>query len=642
LDPNSALRTNSHGCNVLLFRHQDLGEPARRQENLQALAAALISVPPGPAPYLVIACAEPGAIDFAEFAAALDRRPNLYFLPAEWIAERYPVAEIFHTEAERLGAIPYTENYFTALAASIVRAAHAHQHPPAKVLALDCDNTLWQGICGEDGPDGVRLTPGHEALQRFAVVQRSEGTLIVLVSKNNLNDVEATFATHPEFPLRWEDITAHAINWDPKPANLVALASQLSLGLDSFVFLDDNSKEVAEVARELPQVVAIECPSAWEELTRFPQHLWMLDRLRLTDADRGRAASYENTQAFGQALSQAQSLEEFYQQLDLQVEVRGLDDHSYARAAQLTQRTNQFNFTTIRRTEAEMRALWDQRYELFRIDVTDRFGDYGFTGLLLGQAQGQTYRVDTFLLSCRVLGRGVEHAVMRWLAGHAQRLGLKEVSLPFVATAKNQPAAVFLQELGAQFLPYLVPVADLAQTQVRFQQELAAPLPAADGARPSRSLDYARIARSLASVAQIQAALRPTPRHPSADFATETESKLAALWAELLPAASIQPDSNFFELGGHSLLAVLLLTKVSEAFQVDLGIDEAYSIDMTLERMARRIDENIAYAGLARDEYQAIFEQIDQLSDEEVEALLLEESSLGDALETAHAHPARL
>ncbi len=627
LDPNSPLRSNPHGLNVLLFRWQDLGEAARRAENLEALAQALLSVPAGPVPYLVIAPAEAEAVDFRAFAAALQAHPSLYFIDAAWIAERYPVARAFSPEGERLGAIPYTEEYFAALSASIIRSAHAYQHSPAKVLALDCDNTLWQGICGEDGPENVRLTPAYAAFQRFAVEQREQGTLLVLVSKNNLSDVEATFAAHPEFPLRWEHITAHRINWKPKPENLVALAAELSLGLDSFVFVDDNRKEVAEVARELPSVVTLECPVHEEDLRRFPRHLWMLDRWRVTEADRLRAASYENTQAFGKALAQAQSLEDFHAHLELQVEVRGLDEHGYSRAAQLTQRTNQFNLTTIRRSEAELARLWDQRYELYRIDVKDRFGDYGFTGLLIGRPEQFTYVVDTFLLSCRVLGRGVEHAAMRWLASHARRLGLREVSLPFVATARNQPAAVFLQELGARILPFHISIEDLSVAELRFAAPAPAPAAAVSPTRATRSLDYAYLARELSTVDGLLAAMRPRPRRLAAHFATETESRLATLWAELLPNADVQADSNFFELGGHSLLAVLLLTKISETFHVELGIDEAYSIDMTLERMARRIDEAAAYAGLTPQEYQALYEEIAQLSDEEIESLIAQESS---------------
>jgi FkbH-like protein len=423
------------------------------------------------------------------------------------------------------------------------------------------------------------------------------------------------------------------VNWDPKPGKLEALAKELSLGLDSFVFLDDSRKEVSEVARELPQVVSIEVPHASEDLARFTQHLWVCDRLRLTETDRQRAESYVQTQEFGKALAQAQSLADFYSNLELQVQVRGVEAADFARASQLTQRTNQFNLTTIRRSEAELHRLWEERAEIFRIDVRDRFGDYGFTGLLIGRAVHGCYTVDTFLLSCRVLGRGVEHAVMRWLGAHASRLGLREVELPFSATAKNQPAATFLKELGAISLPFRLTAEELARVQLKAEAAVAQPVEktAAPKAKRRRSLDYALIAMELASVERLKRAMRPASGAPVGKFATGTETRLAGLWRELLPAAQVEASSNFFELGGHSLLAVLLLTKISESFGVELGIDEAYSIDMTLERMARRIDEAQAFAGLDRREYQLLFAEIARLSDAEVLDALEKEAAASDA-----------
>ncbi|MDX2269073.1 MAG: HAD-IIIC family phosphatase [Bryobacter sp.] len=629
LDPTSDLRTNQHGLNVVLLRSQDWGAADRRRENLAALAGALQALPLGKAPYLVLACAEREVFAWSEFATAATRNAGVYFLDAQWVAQRYPVKDPFSSTGEKAGAVPYTEDYYLALAASIVRVAHAHQHPPAKVLALDCDNTLWEGICGEDGPEGVRLTAGHAALQRFALAQRAEGTLLVIASKNNQADVEATFAAHPEFPLRLEHITAHRINWKPKPENLASLAKELSLGLDSFVFLDDSRKEIMEVARELPPVVAIQVPNQDEDLEELTRHLWVLDRLRITDADRARAASYEQTQEFGRALAQAQSLEDFYQSLDLQVNIRGVEEADFPRASQLTQRTNQFNFTTVRRTEAELRQLWQARHELYRVDVSDRFGDYGFTGLLLGRPVGATYVLDTFLLSCRVLGRGVEHAIIRWLANHAEKLGLREMEIPFVPTAKNQPAQAFLEELGATTYPLRRTPAELKRLELKLAVEEPAVLAQAAAQAPgaARSLDYALLANHLSSVEKLRRAIYPEAQIAAQAFATDTERRLAALWADLLPGASLEAESNFFEAGGHSLLAVLLLTRIQEAFGVELGIDEAYSIDMTLERMARRIDEALSFGGLSQSQYQALYDEINALSEEEVLAALENEES---------------
>ena len=143
-----------------------------------------------------------------------------------------------------------------ALATAIARKIHALSHPPYKVIALDCDDTLWSGICGEDGPAGVALDPPRRALQEFMAARRAEGMLLALCSKNNEEDVVETFRVHPEMPLRFEDFAARRINWESKGANLAALAAELDLGLDSFILVDDNPKECVEAQNAAPAILA--------------------------------------------------------------------------------------------------------------------------------------------------------------------------------------------------------------------------------------------------------------------------------------------------------------------------------------------------------------------------------------------------
>lgn len=612
LDPGSLFRSHGHGLNVILFRYGDMGEARRREENARALLEAIGgSAPQLAAPLLVI------PFDVPE--PWWREIPNAWLLSPARIDRWYPVTNKISRQGEQLGAIPFTEDYFIALGTSIVRAAHAIHKNPHKVLALDCDNTLWQGICGEDGPEGVRLGPGHEALQRFALRQREEGMLLALCSKNNEADVEATFAAHAEFPLQLSDITGRRIDWLPKPDGLESLSRELSLGLDSFVFVDDNPREVSEVDDRLPEVLALALPEEEGEFGAFLEQVWAFDRLKLTEEDRRRAASYEGAQQFGKALHEAGNLEDFLATLELSVEIHELREEEIARAAQLTQRTNQFNFTTKRRSEADLRS---GEGEWFTIGVRDRFGDYGLTGLVWGRRAGGEYVVENFLLSCRVLGRGVEHRVMNWVGEYAGKLGCERVVIRFEASSRNAPAAAFYGQLS-----------DTAEGLAGLKFPVVQAVGSGTGGRGGTRLrvDYERIARQLGSVEAIRGAMR---RHARPELATATENQLAGIWQDLLEVEAIEPGSNFFDLGGHSLKVVLLLMRIEESFGVTLGIEDVYAADTNLERMARRIDERITFGGLDHSEYTQILHGIESMTEEEALAALEREIAL-------HADPSR-
>lgn len=540
--------------------------------------------------------------------------PGVYLLRPGQIDCWYPVAEKLSPDGERLGGIPYTEDYYIALGSAIVRAAHSIHKKPNKVLALDCDNTLWKGICGEDGPEGVVLSPGHLALQRFALNQRDMGLLLVISSKNNEHDVRETFEHHPEFPLQLKHFISSRINWQPKYLGLSSIAAELSLGLDSFVFLDDNSKEVSEIDEQLPQVLGITLPPDPADFDTFLSHIWAFDQLRVTQADQARAASYEGVQEFGKALNESGSLEHFYETLELEVEIRPISEDEVSRASQLTQRTNQFNFTTIRHTDAEILNL----KSVYGVHVRDRFGNYGFTGLLIGRPVSTTFLIENFLLSCRVLGRGVEHRVFAWLGEYADSLGCRDIEIPFIQSSRNAPAREFYETVD-------FPRTAETLARIRFEprrteraeskQVIAAPA--------QHSVDYAGIARGYNNVASIREQMK---RGSAIELETGTESVLASIWQDLLGCECLTGESNFFDLGGHSLKVVLMLMRIHEVFGVSLGIEDVYAAEVTLERMARRIDELIAFGGVGHSEYTRMLGAIEAMSEEEAAEAWLEES----------------
>ena len=255
--------------------------------------------------------------------------------------------------------------------------------PGPKVLLLDCDNTLWRGVVGEDGVDGIAIDPGRRALQELAINRLGAGVLLGLVSKNNEADVWEAFAAAPGMLLRREMIVCHRINWEPKSRNIQSLAEELNLGVDSFVFIDDSPAECAEVRAGCPGVLVLQLPAEPDAIARFLEHLWPLDPRKVTDTDRKRAALYAANARREELRSQAPDLRRFVASLEVRTTFLPFSKETAARAAQLTQRTNQLTTTTLRRSEAELRADLTGGAEILIADVSDRFGDYGIVGVVI-------------------------------------------------------------------------------------------------------------------------------------------------------------------------------------------------------------------------------------------------------------------
>jgi FkbH-like protein len=641
LDPAGLLARNTSGVNIVLVRFDDwpASEAAEFVDAVRTAAGRMA------VPLILVLC--PGAVQLDDgLDDGLDdmvRRgvaglPSVYLLTAAEIAALYPVAEVFDPDGDELGRVPYTPLYFVALATALARKIHAIAAPPFKAIALDCDDTLWAGICGEDGPEGVVLDPPRRALQQFMVERRRDGMLLALCSKNNEEDVAATFRAHPEMPLAPTHFAAQRVNWDSKSGNLASLAEELELGLDTFIMVDDNPKEVQEVQAAAPPVLALLLPARAAEIPDFLAHVWAFDRAPITPEDRSRGDMYAQRTERVRAQRSSASLEQFLASLQLEVKIAPMEPAQAERVAQLTRRTNQMNATCIRRTAAEIQHLSE---ECLTVHVTDRFGSYGLTGVILFREQATALVVDTFLLSCRALGRGVEHRMVARLGEIALRRALHTVEIPFVAAQRNRPARHFLESLGpvASGGIFHLSAADAASVQYRPSAAqpaaqsavqpagLPAPEPAPVALPPARA-PYARIAAVLRTPEQIYAALRATGRRRPAlreidAPRTALERDLVALWAELLNVEAVGIHENFFELGGHSLLAVQLLSRVRQIYAVDLSLEVVYSGEFMVAELAKAIElKEIEQAG---GNYRELIEQLEGLSDAEVRALLAEE-----------------
>jgi len=358
-----------------------------------------------------------------------------------------------------LARIGIGEGALGELAATYMRSIKPLKSRARKCLVLDLDNTLWGGVVGEDGPHGIAL--GHEApgnayraLQEVILDLWKRGVILAVNSKNNEADAMEALERHPEMILRPRHFAALRINWRDKAANLESIAAELNIGLDSLVFLDDNPAECALVRSRLPQVLTVQLP---RDPARYRETLLRLtdfDALTLTEEDRQRGQLYAqrrerqewearragaNGGANGAA---ADNLDDYLGELGLVVAVAPADEFTIPRVAQLIGKTNQFNLTTRRHNEAAVRAFARSAdHAVYTVRVEDRFGDHGLTGVAIVATAGDVWEIDTLLLSCRVLGRGVETALLSALAAAARASGARALRGQFIPTAKNAPAA---------------------------------------------------------------------------------------------------------------------------------------------------------------------------------------------------------
>ena len=562
---------------------------------------------------------------------------NIHVIEWQGIQQRLPVASIHDPQSEKLGRIPYTEDFFIALASTIARKLFVIHQKPYKVIVLDCDNTLWGGVVGEDGSDGIMISPAHRQFQKLLVQQFEAGMLLCLCSKNVEADVLAVFEQRSDMVLQLEHLVAWRVNWQPKSKNIHELAAELELGLDSFIFIDDNPVECAEVQASCPDLLTIPFPKDEAGIVPVVQNIWAFDRLNLTAEDKKRTQLYRENVARNRARGDAPTLGQFLQSLALQISCAPMRRDQLPRISQLTQRTNQFNASTIRRSESEVLTFCAQENaDCLAVQVSDRFGDYGLVGTVLYRVAAETLIVDTFLLSCRVLGRGVEHRIIEQLAQIAADHGASQIEIDFLKTPRNEPVYNFLEQIGCDFktvkgddATYTLPVY-IAQgcSQRLFDTEEAPEVAtpeqtATDGSRDVNTTGtdsntdaestsatnpngantdqivtttlLAQIATDYQSVLQIKVAIeaqsRPRPEiaEPYVSPQTDLERAIAAIWAKALGINSIGLNDKFTELGGSSLQIVQVHGQLETITQSTISVMQLFTLP-TVKSIADYVD----------------------------------------------------
>ncbi|NNH68623.1 type I polyketide synthase [Nocardia uniformis] len=367
-------------------------------------------------------------------AERLRETPGVAVLePRDW-TRHHVVDNLFDDRTEVLAHLPFSAEFQAAVALTLIATADAVTEPAPKVIAVDGDDTLWGGTAGESGSAAVLFDAPRQVLARRLRQWRAAGTVLVLVTNNDTDIVDAVL-NRPDSPLGRDDFAAISAGWGGKPERLEEVARALGLGLDTFCYLDDNQVEVARMRAQLPEVLSVTCPPA-DELESFLGRLWPMVPIATTAEDSARADFYRQEQERDHARATAQ-FAAFLDQLNLEVDIEPLTDATIERARQLVRRTNQFTLAAVTVDDLDR---WRDAGEVWTATARDRFGDYGLISVLALRIDADSLWITGWQLSCRALGRGVEEQLLAWVAERADTLGCATVQLAVERTARNEPA----------------------------------------------------------------------------------------------------------------------------------------------------------------------------------------------------------
>jgi FkbH-like protein len=365
--------------------------------------------------------------------------------------------EDWHSPTQwNMAKLPFSSTYVPLYAEHLSRMIAALRGKSRRCLILDLDNTLWGGTIGDDGLDGIQLAQGDptgeafQSVQRFALELRMRGIILAVSSKNYDEVARAPFRKHPDMLLREEHIAIFQANWNDKAANIKAISEELSLGLDAMVLLDDNPVERGLVRRLLPQVAVPELPADPALYVRTLSAAGYFESVTFSHEDAKRPTFYQDNARRVTLQKQIGDVESYLTSLRMVITFQPFDEAGRARITQLINKSNQFNLTTRRYTEVEVAALErDPNCFTMQVRLADTFGDNGMISVVICKLAGaNAWEIDTWLMSCRVLGRRVENAVLQELLTHSEQRGIRKLIGRYIPTQRNQLVEAHYKELG--------------------------------------------------------------------------------------------------------------------------------------------------------------------------------------------------
>jgi FkbH-like protein len=381
----------------------------------------------------------------------------IYLYNFAGFVSKYGEQNIFDYKQFFFGDMKISLDYIPHLANELMSYIIGYMGISKKCIVVDLDNTLWGGIVGEDGFNGIKLGPeppgnAFMELQKTLLSLYHRGIILAINSKNNYEDAIKVIKEHPYMVLKEEHFGSIRISWNDKVANMKEIANELNIGLDSMVFLDDDPVNREFMRISLPQVLTVDLPQDPSQYAGIIKNMNEFSVLTITSEDQQRGKMYAEQRKRVELEQSAPDLENFLKQLDLKISVKNSNDFTIPRISQLTLKTNQFNLTTKRYQESDIKKFTeDPNYLVGCVQVEDKFGDNGITGVFIVHKENQKeWFIDTFLLSCRVMGREVEKGIMGHILNIARKNGVERLKARFIPSQKNKPIEGFLPSCGFQ------------------------------------------------------------------------------------------------------------------------------------------------------------------------------------------------
>lgn len=367
---------------------------------------------------------------------------------------RFGEYNVINEKLNYFGDIFISPEYMPYLAEDLMSYIKPYCSKIRKCIVLDLDNTLWGGIIGEDGFNNIKLDnkpPGNAFFdfQNHILGLYKRGIILAINSKNNPEDALEVIRKHPYMVLREENFASIKINWNDKVTNMKEIAKEINIGTDSLVFVDDDHMNRALVKEAMPEVLVVDLPKDPSLYVRTLKEINDFNTLQLTDEDFKRGEMYYNERKRNELKTQFTDMESFLKNLNIEVKINAANEFTIPRISQLSKKTNQFNLTTRRYTEEDIRKFVENtNYMVYSVNVKDKFGDYGLTGVFIIKKEFNSFIIDTFLLSCRVIGRNIEKLMIYFIAQLAQKNNISELVGEYIPTQKNKICENMYEENG--------------------------------------------------------------------------------------------------------------------------------------------------------------------------------------------------
>jgi FkbH-like protein len=384
----------------------------------------------------------------AGFSKLLERS-NIYIFDFLSISTQIGLDKLYDYNMGHLYQMPYSMAGVKLIAQRLMEQLKWLFSEEKKAIVVDCDNTLWKGVIGEDGVEGIVCDKNaagivHYNLQLFLKEKQKEGFLLCVCSKNNEADVKEAF-DKKQFPLKWTDFTSKKINWDDKIMNIRNIAKDLNIGTDSFIFIDDNLFELNSVSELVRGVTCFHFTANYNDFLSMTSS-FSFRRRQILDADREKAKQYETEELRKSEETQYENLNDFIKSLNIKMDIRLNDIRDIERLAQMTGKTNQFNFNKHEYSPDELMEFINRKNRIYSLKVSDKYGDYGTVGLISIQVEGNNATMDNYLMSCRALGKGIEEKFYDEILGELAKDNLLLKEIRFTKSEKNSPAQQFLEQ----------------------------------------------------------------------------------------------------------------------------------------------------------------------------------------------------